>query len=98
VNLGRKPSAIEPTDQLVAVKDPEGTVSKTHVRLEHSRGRTWVTDQGSTNGTELLEDDGSVIVLLAGQRTAVDDGVRVRIGNRAFTISVLVDGSQGGNA
>ncbi len=93
VNLGRKPAASEPSDRLIAVKDPEGTVSKTHVRLEHSRGRTWVTDTGSTNGTELLEDDGDVITLAAGQRTAVDNGVRVRIGNRAFTISVLVDGN-----
>ena len=99
VNLGRKPAAIEPTDRLISVNDPEGTVSKTHVRLEHSRGRTWVTDQGSTNGTQLLEDDGGVIALEAGQRASVDDGVRVRIGNRAFTISVLIDGpAQGANS
>lgn len=96
VNLGRKPSAIEPTDHLISVGDPEGTVSKTHVRLEHSRGRTWVTDQGSTNGTELLEDDGDVIKVPAGQRAEVGDGVRVRIGNRTFTISVLVTGAPQG--
>jgi len=96
INLGRKPAATEPTDHVISVSDPEGTVSKTHVRLEHSRGRTWVTDQGSTNGTELLEDDGEVIKVPAGQRAEVTDGVRVRIGNRTFTISVLVTGAPQG--
>ncbi|MFN3866961.1 MAG: FHA domain-containing protein [Demequina sp.] len=90
INLGRRPAAAEPTDLLVTVEDPEGTVSKTHARLEHSRGRTWVTDQGSTNGTELLDDDG-ITRLAPGARTPVDDGARVRLGNRTFTVSILLD-------
>lgn len=90
INLGRKPPATEPTDQLVAVHDPEGTVSKLHARLEHSRGQTWVTDQGSTNGTDLLDDDGATR-LEPGVRTLVEDGTRTRLGNRSFTVSVLLD-------
>lgn len=93
VNLGRKPSATDEGDHLISVADSEGTVSKTHLRLEHSHGRTWVTDGGSTNGTDLLDDDGTVIALAAGKRTEVQDGMRVRIGKRAFTISVLVNGA-----
>lgn len=95
-NFGRKPEATDEGDRLIAVKDSEGTVSKTHLRLEHSRGRTWVTDLGSTNGTDLLEDDGTVVTLTPNARTAVDDGVRVRIGNRSFTISTLIDSKTGG--
>ncbi|MFV0634855.1 FHA domain-containing protein [Demequina sp.] len=90
VNLGRRPAATAPTDALVSVTDPDGSVSKTHVRLEHSRGRTWVTDQGSTNGTDLLDDD-DITTLAPGARTEVPDGARVRMGNRAFTVNVLLD-------
>ena len=94
VNLGRNPVATDPTDALVTVNDPDSTVSKTHLRLEHSRGRTWVTDGGSTNGTDLLEDDGDVITLTPGNRVLVEQGVRVRMGNRAFTISVILGGEK----
>lgn len=91
VNLGRKPAATDPDDHLVSVTDQEGTVSKTHLRLEHSRGKTWVTDQGSTNGSDLIEDDGDVTHLAPHTRTVVHDGCRVRMGNRTFTVSVLMD-------
>ena len=90
VNLGRNPIVTEPTDKLITVNDPESTVSKTHLRLEHSRGSTWVTDGGSTNGTDLLSDEGEVTRLKAGDRVLLDEGTRVRVGNRAFTISILL--------
>lgn len=90
VNLGRNPVVTEPTDKLITVTDPESTVSKTHLRLEHSRGSTWVTDGGSTNGTDLLSDEGEVTRLTAGDRVLLDEGARVRVGNRAFTISILL--------
>jgi len=94
VNLGRSPVATEPSDKLVTVDDPEMTVSKTHLRLEHSRGRTWVTDGGSTNGSDLLDDEGGVTTLAPGNRVLLDEGVRVRIGNRAFTISLILGGER----
>lgn len=90
VNLGRNPSATEQSDRLITVRDPESTVSKTHLRLEHSRGRTWVTDNGSTNGTEIRSDDGDSAPLLPGNRVLLDEGDRVRIGNRTFTVSLLM--------
>lgn len=96
INLGRKPTATEPGDVLIAVTDSEGTVSKNHARLEHSRQRTWITDQGSTNGTEILEDDGGITRLAPHSRTEMPDGARVRIGNRTFTINALLD--QGGRS
>jgi hypothetical protein len=90
INLGRNPSATEAGDALISVRDPESTVSKTHARLEHSRGRTFVTDGGSTNGSEIVTDEGVVIPLAPGVRTEVEDGSRVRLGNRVFTVSLLL--------
>ena len=94
INLGRNPAANQPNDKLLVVTDPESTVSKTHVRLEHSRGRTWVTDGGSTNGTDLLGDDGEVTTLTPGNRVLLEEGTRVRIGNRAFTVSLILGGEK----
>lgn len=96
VNLGRKPVATAEGDALIAVQDPEGTVSKTHLRLEYARGRAWVTDQGSTNGTDLIDEEGAVTRLAPHTRTLLEQGTRVRIGNRAFTLSVLLDSQPSG--
>lgn len=93
VNLGRAPAGSEQGDRLVVVRDPEQTVSKTHARLEHSFSGTWITDNGSTNGTELLDETGSSRRLAPGVRTLVEDGVRVQLGNRVFTISRLLGGA-----
>jgi len=87
--LGRAPAAVEPHDQLVPIRDPEGTVSKNHLRLEHDRDGVWVTDLRSSNGTLLLDDDARVR-LEPGTRSCLDDGVRVRLGNRAFTATIVV--------
>lgn len=90
VNLGRSPEQTEPTDLLVTVADPDSSVSKTHLRLEFDHAGLWVTDTGSTNGTELLDDDGQVVPLAPHARTFVDDDTRIRIGNRIFTVSRLI--------
>ncbi|WP_061962978.1 FHA domain-containing protein [Demequina aurantiaca] len=94
--LGRNPSPIEPTDHAIVVEDPEKTVSRTHLRIEHTRGRTWVMDNGSANGTHLIDDTGHTTALAAHERTVLEDGTRVRIGQRAFSINVLTDGTNGG--
>ncbi|WP_430868287.1 FHA domain-containing protein [Demequina aurantiaca] len=96
--LGRNPSPIEPSDHTIVVTDTEKTVSRTHVRIEHSRGRTWVTDNGSANGTDLIDHTGGATPLVAHERTLLEDGMRVRIGQRAFSINILTDGPQGGRA
>src|SRR5690606_29591116 len=85
VHLGRNPTPTAEGDRLVAVDDPDSTVSKTHARLEHSRGATWITDGGSTNGTEILSADGGSAPLAPGVRTLLDEGDRVRLGRRVFT-------------
>jgi hypothetical protein len=94
VNLGRNPVATEPGDALIIVTDPDRLISKTHLRLEHDGENAWVTDAGSTNGSELVDDDGRGRVLAAGVRTRLDDGVRVRLGERVFTVSRLIGGAR----
>ena len=90
-NLGRTPSASVEGDLTVRVEDPSRTISKNHVRLEQARSGAWVTDLGSTNGTSLIREDGTATPLRAGERVAVDDGVRVRMGDRWFSISRLME-------
>jgi uncharacterized RDD family membrane protein YckC len=90
VNLGRNPDRTEATDAVLVVRDPDSSVSKNHLRLEHDRSGTWVTDGGSTNGTDLIDDDGEARPLTPHARTYVDDDTRIRIGNRVFTVSRLI--------
>lgn len=90
VNLGRNPDRTEPADAVLVVRDPDSSVSKNHLRLEHDRSGTWVTDGGSTNGTELIDEDGESRILPPFTRTYVDDDTRIRIGNRVFTVSRLI--------
>ncbi len=93
INLGRNPVASQEGDALISVRDPDATVSKTHARVEHIDGQTWVSDGGSTNGTEVISDEGVITVLAPRVRTLLDEGARIRIGKRAFTVSVLVGGT-----
>jgi uncharacterized RDD family membrane protein YckC len=88
--FGRNPAPLEDADVLITVDDPDSSVSKDHLRLEYDRGGLWITDLGSTNGTELVDDDGTTRPVPPDQRTSVDDDVRVRIGNRTFTVSRLM--------
>ena len=92
INLGRNPVADDATDVLIRVDDHESSVSRTHARLETDGVNVWVTDNGSTNGTDLIDESGRATALLPGVRTGVDDGDRVRVGNRVFTVGRLVEG------
>ena len=90
VTLGRAPSISVDGDRAVAVNDPERTISKNHARLEESRSGTFITDLGSTNGTSLVREDGRAMLLEAGVRTVVEEGMRIQIGQRTFTVSRLM--------
>lgn len=90
VNLGRAPAATDPGDAVLSVEDPDRMVSKMHLRLEHDGETAWVIDAGSTNGSELVDEDGTGRRLAPGVRTPLDEGTRVRIGERVFTVSRLI--------
>ncbi|MEQ6897834.1 FHA domain-containing protein [Microbacterium sp. KR10-403] len=89
VVLGRHPSPLEEGDLVITVDDPQRTVSSTHARLEIGVDDAWVTDLGSTNGSDLITEDGAAKRLVAQQRALVEDGTRVRIGDRALTMTRL---------
>src|SRR5690606_35679407 len=91
VNLGRKPERTDDDDRLIVVKDSEGSVSKTHLRLEYRRGSVWLTDQGSTNGTGIFDDSGEGARLHPGVRVRLEEGSRVRVGKRNFTVATVLD-------
>lgn len=88
-NLGRRPDPIDADDQLVAVADQDGSVSKTHLRLEYRGDSVWVTDLGSTNGSEIVDDTGVGSALAPGARVRLEEGASVRIGMRSFTVGVV---------
>lgn len=89
--LGRAPSAS--AAQMIVVNDTSTTISKNHARWEQDRTGFWVTDLGSTNGTELIYADGRTQVLTPGVRTSADGVLRIRLGDRTFTMSPLSGGS-----
>lgn len=90
INLGRKPDPTESEDQLCIVEDPDSSVSKTHIRLECRGESVWLTDLGSTNGSALIDETGESSQLTAGSRVRLEDGSRVKIGNRVFTVATVV--------
>lgn len=87
--LGRRPTSSDPNDVLVRVPDTTGTISRTHALLEIASGRMWVTDLESTNGTEILTEDGAVKRLEAGARTEIAFGTRIFLGSTAISVSLL---------
>lgn len=76
VILGRNPPPAGGDVLSVAVPDLSRSISKSHVRLDNERGRVFVQDLGSTNGTELVTDAG-VQVLRSGERVEVPPGARL---------------------
>ena len=89
-NLGRRPEASEQEDRLCAVSDPDGTVSKTHLRIECRGESVWVMDLGSTNGSAVIDETGAASRLDAGARMRLEEGTRVRIGDRMFTVATVI--------
>ncbi|MCA0379755.1 MAG: RDD family protein [Actinobacteria bacterium] len=87
--LGRKPDASTHDEQLVSVRDPDGTVSKTHLRIDVQSDTLWLADLGSTNGSEVFDEMGEGTELRTGHPVRFEVGSRVRIGHRSFTIAIV---------
>lgn len=88
VVLGRDPapSAGDVEPLLVAVEDPDLSVSKTHLAVGLDAGHLWVEDRGSTNGTSIEGPDGAATGVQPGVRVAVPAGATVRLGERRFAL------------
>ena len=87
--IGRNPREFTAGDQLIAVQDPAKSVSKSHLLFEISGMSMQVLDHGSTNGSEIFDDEGESIPVVANQWTAVPPGSRIRVGQRVFTITAV---------
>lgn len=86
--VGRAPEAAagEEVEHLVAITDPDMSVSKTHLAFGTDATGLWVEDKGSTNGTELLVPGVEPEPVPAGRRVVVPDGATVRFGERSFVV------------
>ena len=81
VLLGRDPVAPEGVRgaRPIAVRDPQKTVSKTHVLLTPDPGGVRVRDLNSTNGTTLLLPSGRGVVP-AGGEVLVEQALDLELG------------------
>lgn len=77
----------EAVDQLIALADAGRSVSKTHLGFGQDRGRFWVSDRYSTNGTVLRPPDEPARRCEPGRRYLVARGTRVDIGDQFFVVS-----------
>ncbi|WP_353809382.1 FHA domain-containing protein [Agromyces sp. SYSU T00194] len=87
--IGRRPVAAddERIDLLVAIDDPERTVSRTHLEFGAVDGQLWVADRGSSNGTWVRLPRGAGVVRCEpGRRVSVPRGGRVDLAGRWFTV------------
>ena len=87
VLLGRRPKleSAHPGAQLISIDD--GTVSKTHARLELRGDTWWVTDLNSTNGTVVRTQTRAPRLLHSGGTTTLVAGDILDIGED-FSIAI----------
>lgn len=86
--LGRlpRPQPGERFDDLLTVRDPGKSVSKTHLELGRDGDDLWVADRFSGNGTVVRHIDGSIRRCEPGRRYRVERGARVDIGEQFFLV------------
>jgi hypothetical protein len=87
--IGRDPVSPtgDPADGLVAIDDESRSLSKTHLEFGVDGAGIWVSDRGSTNGSDLWGADGVKRRLVTGERVVVHPGDTVRIGSRRFIVT-----------
>ncbi len=86
--IGRRPLAQvgESIEHLIAVVDPQRTVSKTHLEVGQHEGELWVCDRFSVNGTVITDAEGIIRTLEPGRRYLVRSGATVVFGEQSLTI------------
>ncbi|WIB12807.1 FHA domain-containing protein [Curtobacterium sp. MCPF17_052] len=88
--LGRlpRPEAGERFDDLLTIRDPGKSVSKTHLELGRDGDDLWVSDRYSGNGTVVRHIDGSIRRCEPGRRYRVERGARVDVGGAVLPAAV----------
>ncbi len=95
VVVGRDPVAPRdlPGTIATAISD-DMSVSKTHALIEEAHGTVWVTDLGSSNGTEIIDIDGTERSLQKGIPAVAPIGSTIRIGSASeFTVRMAATNS-----
>ncbi len=89
--VGRDPESEPGLAHLVAIDDPDGSISRVHLAFGQERraNRLWFVDRGSTNGTVLVRPDGTELALAPGKRAKVEAGWIIRYGQRSIEIRSL---------
>ena len=87
--IGRAPDAA-PDRQVLTIPDPGRSLSRNHLGFERdARGRLFVFDLASANGTEIVTANGVRTECVPNRRYLVADGDTMLIGN--FGVAVQAD-------
>jgi pSer/pThr/pTyr-binding forkhead associated (FHA) protein len=85
--LGREPTfdsdVIDGRARPLRVNDPNGTVSRLHLRISLIGWQVEVSDLGSANGS-LLQSSGAERPLAPFEPTIIEPGTRISIGHRSM--------------
>ncbi len=92
--LGRKPRWESLTDSLdeaeeltlIEIADPQRNLSRTHLAFGFYGEDFWVSDQGSTNGTEIQLIEGERISCTPYERYIIEPDATVFIGDAHFRV------------
>mgnify|MGYP000889298552 FL=1 len=86
--IGRSPEAAraQQVDVALSLEDPRCLMSKTHLAFGVDVAGLWICDQGSHNGTVVVDENGVETRLRPGERTGLSTGAVVRIGGRLFQV------------
>ncbi|MGP9033432.1 RDD family protein [Glutamicibacter mysorens] len=87
--IGRAPQATEESgnELLVALKDPERLLSKTHLAFGCDGANAWIMDLGSSNGTQVTAASRAPRNAPPNVRLHLNDGDVVQVGSRTFRIT-----------
>ena len=88
--IGRNPTppAGEQTTHLVALTDPTGSLSRTHLEFGIGTSGLWVRDRHSTNGSE-VEVDGHRTFLEPGRAVRVRPASTIHLGGRRMRVRAV---------
>lgn len=86
--IGRRPQPKEsdPDVEVLAVGDPDSSVSKTHLMVVVDDRGCFVADRGSTNGTALLTQSGELVPCEPHDEVRVQEGQVVSFGERSLQV------------
>jgi len=87
--IGRAPQAqgSAGNELLIALKDPQRLLSKTHLAFGCDGMSVWVMDLDSGNGTQITVASGAPYNISSRTRVNLNDGDIVHVGSRSFRIT-----------